>query len=257
VSAPVDERNERNEPKGPSGRNEGELLVAADADALARFAAHLLRAWLLEAAARGGPPARIALSGGSTPIAMFRILSKLDLPWQRTEWFWVDERAVPADHARSNYGAARAAFFDHVPVPAEQLHPLVPDGPDLDAVARRYQARLAERFGTIEPPAFDVMLLGIGDDGHTASLFPGEPTVDVDDRWVAAVPAAEGREERLTLTVPVIAAARRAVVLAQGGAKRDPIRRARSAGDRRETPARVIQGVRGELYWLVDAAARP
>jgi 6-phosphogluconolactonase len=242
--------------------NAGELLVAADADALARVAAHFVRAWVLEATARGDAPARIALSGGSTPKAMFRVLAGLSLPWPKTEWFWVDDRAVPADNPRSNYGAARADLFDRVSVPADRVHPMTPDGPDLDAVARRYEARLAERFGLRGPgggeaPAFDLVLLGIGDDGHTASLFPGEPHVDVADRWVIAVPAAEGREARLTLTAPVIAASRRALVLAQGQAKREPIRKARAAGDLREVPARVTQQVRGELYWLVDAAARP
>ncbi len=101
------------------------------------------------------------------------------------------------------------------------------------------------------------MLLGLGDDRHTASLFPGEPHVDVADRWVIAVPAAEGREARLPLTAPVLAASRRALVLAQGEAKREPIRKARAAGDLREVPARVTQQVRGERYWLIDAAARP
>ncbi|HEU4404760.1 MAG TPA: 6-phosphogluconolactonase [Polyangiaceae bacterium] len=240
--------------------NAGEVLVAADAESLARLAAHWLRAWALEAVARGGP-ARIALSGGSTPRAMFRVLAGLPLPWQKTEWFWVDDRAVPADHPRSNYGAARADLFDRVPVPPEQVHPMTPDGPDLDAVARRYEARLAERFGLPGPggeaPAFDLVLLGIGDDGHTASLFPGEPHVDITDRWVVAVPAAEGREARLTLTAPVIAASRRAVMLVQGEAKREPVRQARAPGSAREVPARVTQQIRGELYWLVDAAARP
>jgi 6-phosphogluconolactonase len=245
-----------------SGENRGEVLVAADAEALAGLAAHFLRAWVLEAVARGdGAPARVALSGGSTPRAMFRVLAGLALPWEKTEWFWVDERAVPVDHPRSNYGAARADLFERVPVPPGRVHPLAPDGPDLAAVAGRYEALLAERFGLPgrggAPPAFDVMLLGIGDDGHTASLFPGEPTVDVADRWVAAVPAGEGREERLTLTAPVIAAARRAVVLVQGESKREPVRKARAAGDLREVPARVTRQVRGELYWLVDAAARP
>ncbi len=244
-----------------AGPNTGEVLVAADADALARLSAHFLRAWVLEAVARGGgAPARVALSGGSTPRAMFRVLAGLELPWQKTEWFWVDERAVPADHPRSNYGAARADLFDRVPVPPAQVHPLTPDGPDLGAAARRYEARLAERFGLSPgggPPAFDVVLLGIGDDGHTASLFPGEATVEVSDAWVVAVPASEGREERLTLTAPVLAAARRAIVLAQGESKREPVRRARASGSAREVPARVTQQVRGELYWLVDPGARP
>ena len=244
-----------------AGENAGDVLVAADAESLARIGAHLVRAWLLEAAARGDAPARVAVSGGSTPRAMFRILAGLALPWEKTEWFWVDERAVPADHPRSNYGAARADLFERVPVPPAQVHPLTPDGPDLDAVARRYEALLAQRFGLRGPggeaPAFDVMLLGIGDDGHTASLFPGEATVEVTDRWVAAVPAGEGREERLTLTSPVIAAARRSIMLVQGEGKREAIRRARSAGDLRDVPARVTRQVRGELYWLVDQAARP
>jgi 6-phosphogluconolactonase len=244
------------------GANVGEVLVAADADALARVAAHLVRAWVLEAVAADRGPARVALSGGSTPKAMFHILAKLPMPWQQIEWFWVDERAVPADHPRSNYGAARADLFDRVPAPAELVHPLTPPGPDLEAAARAYEALLARRFGLPGPgageaPAFDVLLLGVGDDAHTASLFPGEPHVDIVDRWVAAVPPAEGREARLTLTAPVLTAARRVAMLAQGASKREPIRQARAAGDLREVPSRITRQVRGELYWLVDAAARP
>lgn len=238
--------------------NLGHVLVAADGDALAQIAAHFVRALVGEAAARG--VARIAISGGSTPRAMNRILASLDLPWGATEWFWVDERAVPDESDRSNYGAARSDLFSKLTTPPRGVYPMIASPATLDADARAYEALMARSFGLSAgsaAPSFDLLLLGIGDDAHTASLFPGDPFVDETDRWVVGVPAAEGREARLTLTRPVITAAKRVIVLAQGSAKKGPIERARSAGSLREAPSRLTREVRGELLWLVDAAARP
>ena len=245
--------------------NRGELLVAADSDSLTRLAAHLVRAWVAEAAKTNHDGiARIAISGGSTPRAMNKLLATMSVPWAATEWFWVDERAVPMASPRSNSGAAQDDLFSHLKVQPRGVHAMQGDHADLDDAARAYEKILGTSFG-IQPlasggvglPAFDLLLLGIGDDGHTASLFPGGDQVEITDRWVVPVPAAEGREARITLTRPVITAARRVVVLAQGEAKRGPIELARGPGALREIPSRLTQEVRGELLWLIDAAARP
>ncbi|MCU0658976.1 MAG: 6-phosphogluconolactonase [Polyangiaceae bacterium] len=237
--------------------NTGETLVAADGDALARIAAHLVAAWAREAAAARGV-ARVALSGGSTPRAMNRLLASMELPWSQIELYWVDDRFVPADHPRSNLGAARADLLDHLATPPRGVHGM-PHGPSLERCALDYEQTLARGFGLAGPggplPSFDLLLLGVGDDGHTASLFPGDAAVDEVGRWVVPVSAAEGREERLSLTRPVLTAARRVAVLAQGASKREPLRRARQQGPLGEVPARLVQQVQGELLWLLDAAA--
>jgi 6-phosphogluconolactonase len=235
-----------------------DTLIAADGDALARTAAHLVRAWVSEAAAARGV-ARVALSGGSTPRAMNRLLAAMDLPWTSTEWFWVDDRFVPPENPRSNLGAARADLFDRLPTAPRAVHGM-PFGPDPAACAETYEMTLASAFGLPGPgagplPAFDLLLLGVGDDGHTASLFPGDPYIDETTRWVIPVAEAEGREARLTLSRPVITAARRVVVLAQGPSKREPLRLARAPGPLREVPSRLVREVQGELLWLLDASA--
>jgi len=242
--------------------NTGDTLVAADGDALARIAAHLVRAWVCEAVSARGV-ARIALSGGSTPRAMARLLAPADLPWAETEWFWVDERFVAHDSPRSNYGAARQDLFGALATAPRAVHPM-PFGDDIQVCADQYEAALARSFGLARPadggstlPSFDLLLLGVGDDGHTASLFPGDPYIDVVDRWVIPVAAAEGREARLTLSRPVIAAARRVAVLAQGASKKKPLADARAPGPLREVPSRLTREARGELLWLLDAAAVP
>lgn len=236
-----------------SGNNAGAVLVAADPAALALTAAHLVRALVGEAAGRGQDTAKIALSGGSTPRVMNRHLASLDVPWDRVDVFWVDERFVPYDNPRSNYGAAREDLFSRVGAP--RVHAMPTTG-DIGAAARDYTARIRETWQG-KPPVFDLVLLGIGDDGHTASLFPDEPFVDDESAYCLAIPANGDREARLTLSRPVITAARRIVVLAQGASKKDPIARARSEGSRRQTPARITRECKGEVLWLVDAAAQP
>lgn len=239
--------------------NVGELLVSADADALAQTAAKMFVSFVHEAIAERGV-ARIALSGGSTPKAMFTVLAGMTVPWSQTEVFWVDERAVPPSSDRSNYGAAKAALFGKLENPPKGLYAMPSMAPVLADGAASYAAAIAKSFAApLEgpPPAFDVVWLGIGDDGHTASLFPGDAAVSVVDRWVLDVAAAEGREARLSMSRTLICAARRVVVLAQGAAKRGPIARARSAGDESETPSRIIGDCRGQVIWLIDEAARP
>lgn len=239
--------------------NRGELLVCADPAALARTAAAMWVSFVHEAVAERGV-ARVAVSGGSTPTAMFEVLAAMVVPWDATEVFWVDERAVPASSARSNFGAATAALFGKLASPPRALHPMPATTAPLADGAAAYAATIAASFGATAggaPPSFDVVWLGIGDDGHTASLFPGDAAVTATDRWVLDVPAAESREARLSFSRGLISAARRVVVLAQGAAKRGPITRARAPGDERETPARVIGDASGQLIWLVDEAARP
>lgn len=239
--------------------NRGELLVAADPRALAQTAATMFVSFLHEAIAERGV-ARVALSGGSTPTAMFAVLSTMVAPWAETEVYWVDDRAVPPESPRSNFGAATAALFSKLPASPRVLAPMPATASPLTDGAAAYARELAARFGIDPagaPPRFDVVWLGIGDDGHTASLFPGDAAVDDASRWVLDVPAAEGREARLSFSRATIAAARRIVVLAQGASKRGPIARARAEGDPHETPARLIGACEGSVIWLVDEAARP
>jgi 6-phosphogluconolactonase len=168
----------------------------------------------------------------------------------------VDERAVAPDNPRSNYGAARRDLAA-ARIPEESFFRMQGELADLAGAAARYEALLRARFGVASAVAFDLMTLGIGDDGHTASLFPGTGAVGIDDRLVAAIPAQpdKGLEARLTLTVPVIREARLKLLLARGADKRRVIELAKRAGPEDEVPARVARGGAGQLVWLLDAAA--
>jgi 6-phosphogluconolactonase len=233
-----------------------ETIVAHDRDEHAALAAELLgRA--IDDAVRARGVARVALSGGTTPAEAYRRLAALALPFDRVEWYWVDERGVPPEHPRSNYAAAArdlsleggrhgAAFR----MEGER---------DLDAAAAAYESLLRRRFGVASAVAFDAMTLGVGDDGHTASLFPGTGAVAVADRLVAHVREQPEKklEARVTLTAPVILEARLAVVLARGASKRGPIVAARTPGSEEEIPARILQRAKGRVVWVLDQDAAP
>lgn len=237
----------------------GELLVARDAAEQARLAAELM-ARAIDEAARGRGVARLALSGGTTPMDTYRCLSDLALPWAQTEWFWVDERAVREDDERSNYrNVMRALRLVERGVPEARIHRMHADWDDRDAAARSYAVALRASFGVASAVAFDVMVLGIGEDGHTASLFPATPAPFVEDRLVAAVDAqpAKGLEARLTLTAPVLRQARLTLVLCQGAHKRAIVEAARAPGSLADVPARLLQLVGGRVIWVVDPAAAP
>jgi 6-phosphogluconolactonase len=197
--------------------------VFADLDALGREAA---RRVALAVAESSGRSFTIALSGGNTPRGAYRQLAERFarlLPWERVQFFWGDERWVPGDDPASNYRMARETLLDALPIAPSQIHPIPTDLPDPEEGARRYEAILREQFGE-GTPRFDLALLGIGDDGHTASLFPGSPVLDERSRLTAVTQAPSAPTTRISLTFPVLDAARSIIVLAAGASKRPIIR---------------------------------
>ncbi len=236
------------------GRAFGRIEILPDPQALA----HHVAKWVTRAALAAHGPFRISLSGGSTPKTLYGLLAsdefRTSFPWPRVSWYWGDERFVPYDHPDSNYRMTREAMLAKAPVPSENIHPIPTDGTPEDA-ARRYERTLQESYGaaTLDPrrPLFDVTLLGLGSDGHTASLLPGEPVLDERKRWVVAV--SHGRPEvRITMTYPVIESSRRVAFLVAGEEKADVFSAIRT-GDS-QVPAARVRPV-GELFWFVDQAA--
>ncbi|MGA7866969.1 MAG: 6-phosphogluconolactonase [Stellaceae bacterium] len=230
--------------------------VAKDPEALAHHAAK----WITNLAAASHNGFAICLSGGSTPRRLYQLLAESPyrdvLPWDRIHWFWGDERFVPWDHPDSNYGMVRAALLGRMPVPPGNIHGIPTIGTPADAAAA-YERVLKSYYGSesLDPtrPLFDIQILGLGPDGHTASLIPGTSVLDERHRWVAEVIG--GRPEpRITLTYPAIESSRHTAFLVAGGDKRETLSRA-LAGDP-ALPAARIRPV-GELIWLVDEAARP
>jgi 6-phosphogluconolactonase len=235
----------------------GQLVATLDADHVAREASARIARVLRDAIGLFGQ-ATIALSGGNTPRAAYALLAKESLDWAKVEVFWVDERAVSPTDERSNYRWAKAALLDSAPVLPARVHRMPADSADLDGAARAYEALIRAKVAQVGPlPGFDVVVLGIGDDGHTASMFPGEPTVDITDRLVVAVPAAPPKHEaRLTLTSPILENARAVFILAVGKDKCPALERVWSiTGTTKETPARIVRGVRGAVTWVIDKSA--
>ena len=232
----------------------GRIQVLADPPALARRAAE----WMTATASAAKGRFRVALSGGSTPKALYSLLASEEFrdrfPWRQVSWFWGDERFVPYDHPESNYRMTREAMLAKAPVPPENIYPVPTDGEPEEA-ARRYERTLQEAYGapTLDPsrPLFDIVLLGMGPDGHTASLLPGDKVLDERKRWVAAV--SHGRPEvRITMTYPVIESSRHVVFLVEGAAKAAMLSAIRSGAS--QVPAARMRPV-GELIWFADCAA--
>lgn len=221
--------------------------------------AHQVADWLLLTLRPSEGPLRIALSGGSTPRALYELLAQEPyrglLPWDRIHVFWGDERFVPPDDARSNYRMAYTTLLGHVPIPPGNIHPVQTDDVTPEEAARLYQATLARVYGadTLDParPLFDVNLLGLGTDGHTASLFPGTPALAERHAWAVAV-TPEGEPTRITLTYPALNSSRHVAFMVSGLNKRDMLARVR-AGD----PAAPASGIApvGALHWFADADA--
>jgi len=248
-----------------SGRIVGhvsDLLVVADQAALAQEAAKRVVAIAEEAGARCGR-FTVALAGGSTPKRLYSLLADepycTRLPWRETHLFWGDERAVPPEHPDSNFGMARATLLSRVPIPANQVHRMQAERVDLDAAANEYEAEIARTFAAQpldEPPAFDLVLLGLGTDGHTASLFPYTPALRETKRWVAPNYIPELKANRLTLTIPILNRAAMILFLVSGIEKAMALQAViEGPRDPEQLPAQLIRPVAGRLAWLVDQAA--
>jgi 6-phosphogluconolactonase len=220
--------------------------------------AHHVAEWMTATAVAAAGPFRVSLSGGSTPKTLYGLLASDEFrqrfPWQRVIWYWGDERFVPYDHPESNYRMTREAMLSKAPVPPENIHPVPADGTP-DEAASRYELTLRSDYGAavLDPsrPLFDITLLGLGPDGHTASLLPGEAVLNERKRWVAAV--SHGRPEvRITMTYPVIDSSRHVAFLVAGAEKTAMFNAIRVGGS--DVPAARVKPV-GELIWFVDQAA--
>jgi 6-phosphogluconolactonase len=201
--------------------------------------------------------ATIALSGGSTPKPLYERLATADLDWDKLHIFWGDERYVTSDHPDSNERMARLAWLDRVPFPAANLHPVPTSAADPAVAAAQYAQMLQDFFGVAgeELPHFDVMLLGMGDDGHTASLFPGTAALEVCDRL--ATVGNKGDDPRITLTLPVINQADLILFVVAGANKQTALGQIFApVADARQYPSRFVRSTgQNKLVWLLDQAA--
>jgi len=233
----------------------GAIHVLEDVDTLAATVAE----WLCGLARSTDGRFAVCLSGGSTPRRLYETLAApivaAKFPWRRVHWFWGDERYVPHDHPDSNFRMARQALLLRAPSPDANVHPVPVDGLSPQGAVVAYENELKRFYGAdrLDParPLFDVTLLGLGEDGHTASLFPGQPALHEQQRWAVAVIDATP-PARISLTFPVLDSTRDAVFLVTGEGKRAILVRVR-AGDP-ALPAAHIRPL-GRLSWFVDRAA--
>jgi 6-phosphogluconolactonase len=243
-----------------AGRHQlkAKVLAVSDADALAKAAADRFVARI----AANHDRVAICLSGGSSPKQLYTLLAtnpwRNKIRWDRVHWFIGDERFVPAGDPRHNMAMARRTFLDTC-APAANIHPIATDSADADEAARRYERGLqsfygSDRFNSARP-LFDVVLLGIGPDGHTASLFPDSAALEETERWVVGVATApvEPFVPRITLTLPALASCREMLFEVAGSGKREILARALDGENLPATRAHAL----GETIWLVDRAALP
>ncbi|MBN2123507.1 MAG: 6-phosphogluconolactonase [Deltaproteobacteria bacterium] len=234
------------------------ILVGDRPEDVGREGARIL---LRCAVARTGDNARFAaaVAGGSTPRGMHRMLAQdpflSAVPWDRTHLFWVDERCVPQDDPASNYGTARGDFLERIPIPRANIHPMDGEKPPLQG-ALDYESLLKDFFDMDhgKAPALDLVFLGVGPDGHTASLFPGHRVLKEKERLVAAVRGGEPYRDRMTMTLPLLNQAREVVFLVTGQAKSRMMEALFHRWDK-GLPANRVRPPGGRLTWLLDREA--
>ncbi len=235
----------------------GDVRVYPDLGTLSRACAGaIVRA--ITARTGGGDRFTLALAGGDTPRVLYRILATEQrdaIPWGQVHLFWGDERYVPPDDPRSNYRLVRDSLLDVLPIPRRNVHPMPTDFPDPRDAARAYERDLRTYFPA-PWPRLDLVLLGMGPDGHTASLFPGSPALGEQERWVVDARAPVAPPVRLTLTLPVLNHAASVFFLVAGAEKAEAVRRALAGPrDPQACPAGAVRPADGRLVWWVDERA--
>ena len=228
------------------------LKVFADPAAVARAAAEY---WV------NLKPKTVALSGGSTPRLLYELLADPNAPfrdqiaWDRTHFFFSDERHVPPDHPDSNYRMVNEALFSRVPLPAQNIHRVLAEKPNAEEAANAYEADLRKSFGEAIP-AFDLVLLGLGEEGHTASLFPHSPALKETKRLVAAPWVEKLNTYRITMTLPILNNGKSVVFLVTGASKAEVLRTVMNTDRKPDLyPAQAISPTNGAVSWFVDEAA--
>lgn len=203
----------------------------------------------------------VALSGGATPRGLYALLAsdqthRGEVPWEKVHFFWGDERHVPPDHPDSNSRMAHEALLGKVPIPSENIHRIPTENPNADEVARQYEETMRAffRLPAGELPRFDLVLLGLGADGHTASLFPGTRALHENHRLVVANWVARLGANRITVTAPVFNNASCVIFLVSGEDKALPLKGVVDGQTRDQLPAALIRPTHGELVWLIDRA---
>jgi 6-phosphogluconolactonase len=236
-----------------------ELIVVKDMIELIDAAAKRIAARILQA---GDGRIAVCLTGGATPAPVYERLAvapyRSELPWDRIHWFWTDDRFVPPGDPLSNAGMARRTLLDRIPVPPGTIHQIPTAAANPDEAATLYEAELKRFHGSGQiagRPLFDLVLMGLGPDGHTASLFPGRAALDEKERWAIGVedPGFDPRVPRVTLALPILAATREMLFLVSGEDKRAAFAKVRRGDD---LPAARAYAD-GALAWMVDRAAAP
>jgi 6-phosphogluconolactonase len=241
------------------------IRMFPDAEAISQAAAtEIVRCATEAIAARGR--FTLALSGGSTPEHLYQLLAgppfRSNIDWKRVEVFWGDERCVPPEHRDSNYRMAREAMLQRLPIPPAQVHRIEAERQDRASAARDYQAVIARVFGIDpagEPATLDLVLLGMGPCGHTASLFPGTAALGETKAWVTVNFVPKFATDRITLTYPILNRAREVLFLVAGTDKADTLAAVlEGPPDPIQLPSQKIQPANGPVFWFVDrlAAAR-
>lgn len=240
-----------------------EIKVSANAQDLSRLAADQFVRFSLEAQREKGL-FTVALAGGSTPKALYELLAngnelyRSQLCWEKIHFFWGDERHVPPDRADSNYRMASEAMLTRVPVPFENVHRIKGEMAEADEAANEYEQALVEffRLRKGQLPRFNLVLLGLGADGHTASIFPNSEVINEKVRLVVAPWIEKFKSHRITMTPPVLNNAANIIFLVSGAEKAEALREVLEGGYRPECfPAQLVRPTSGNVTWLVDQEA--
>lgn len=236
-----------------------DVVIYPDSDTLSHEAAQHIVRIAQEAIVTHGR-FTFALSGGSTPRELYSLLGsepyRSQIDWALVELFWSDERCVPPESEESNYHMAQQVLISKVPIPANQVHRMPADLSDHDTAALAYSREMQSTFGTDGVPNFDLIQLGMGPEGHTASLFPHQPSLHEQQRLVMPVVVPKPPPPRLTFTPRILNAARHVLFLVTGAEKADAVQAVLEGHYQPdEYPAQIVQPVKGEVTWMLDKAA--